>query len=513
MSTGLNLGWPMVPGAQSPTKLPQARRNVASNQCNWPNQQVSSVTSNVRHYAKMRRVPLNATWRGFELTYYNGVLTNGGVAAGPWQKEQRGEIYIPRLGSYYSMKLDGGEDWKNAPGSHVKVAVRPDVELLPGEIFYERSRELGPSGSQTYITSHGTASYRLEGLLQSTDPSVNYIGERIQKEANGAVYTPVLSGTTLMGATKVSGGRGYSGGPLVIAVDPDGLPYGRIVTVGYTVVDGAGASSTYVMTATGSQLLDWGPRTYLVVVAGGGFGGTNSIYAACLVTALPSNPVVSLWRKGDSIDIAWTSADPTGDMNGNYGAHEIAIDSRVGTFTFSLSGLRASGAASATMYAPLEAAVEAAGINWEDTLGEISLGTNDLVDQALTATQLANLNAPHANRLRAKGARVAFATLYPRFPAGADSSTLVGQTPDEVGFALNGSAMQYNDMVRGQTNGMKSDWDCGDRNSIVAEPTALNKWRVDQGTIATDKIHPNRTVGYPLIVPVLKAKYQAVGLP
>lgn len=496
---------PLVHSASYVTAGSRAEIALASNGLSFMKTNTSS-TSNVRHQQKMRRVPnAGASFSDIRLIYTNFTVTNGGTTNPAFEKSITAEIKY--LGVYYPVTFSGSAVGAVPIGGQLVSDSVAGLILPANATFYERVREVGPSGSQAYIYGHNARSYLGEGQIAGTDTGVTYIGA-VTKEGDGARFTPVIDGGQQMtGTTLVAAGTGYTSAPSFSGVDPDVVPP-RVVSLGFGNRTGTTVTSLTFNDALGhANRQGWGVNSFLAVTGGGSMASNTAIYCASVITGVPSVPVVSMARIGDSIDAGFTSADSTGDLAGNYGIFERAIANRYGSVSLSLAGNTAAGHLLSAAHTKMLTAL--AGIRITHAL--IALGSNDIASNGFTAANVAASNVTIAAIWRALGARVSFATLLPRFPLNTPCGTLVAQTPDETGFAIGGHADTFNGWLAAQSNGLTRDWALIGGRAAYADAVETNKWRVDQGSaLSTDAIHPNggaTAIGIPFGATQLTASF------
>jgi hypothetical protein len=456
-------------------------RAVASNGLAFPYTNTAS-TNNVRFYQKYRRVPSSSGFTNIELTYANFLAIDGGESTSslPSFTLQAEILYN---GTYYPVTFSGATSTTLVPGNYVTSDNVSGLALPANAVFYERVRTVGPSGSQNYLISNGANEALLEGALSTTSSSVNYLGGG---EGHGGACTFTINGSGTITAGQVTaGGVNYTSAWSIAAVDPSTGPNGTVSTVGFS----NGAHTTITISSGGSG---WSSQTYCVPIGGGGFGQNTAVYAAALISGVPTTPgVSSLMIIGDSIARGYGASDSSGDLAGNYGIYERAVGNRFGVASVSFIGNTAAGealpAAHSRMFAILAPVI---------THALIALGTNDIAGNGYSAATVAAANETTEQELKALNSniKVSFATLVPQ--TSGTWSTLGGQTPVS-GFTSGGAADTYNGYVRADTNGVVSDWNYLDPRTLFQDATSTDLWRVDQGQITNDGIHPNLSIGEP----------------
>jgi hypothetical protein len=473
--------------AMGPVTAQAAPQRIAmSNGLVFPyTNQVSA--GNVRHYQKLRVVPTSgkATYSNIQLTYANFEAINGGESTSFQPVTIQAEILYN--GTYYPVTFNGQRSATISGGGYVTGSVA-GLSLLSGAEFYERVRLVGAPGSQKYLVSHGARRALLEGALATTDTNVNFLGG---KEGHGATCSFVIQSGKITSGTIKTQGSNYTSAGTVVAFDPTTQAE---TAVGYASQSG-GKMSSIVLTSGGSNISS---GTKCLITGGGGFGINAAIYAASLITGIPSvDGLTSLLIVGDSIARGYGSTDSLGDAAGNYGIFERAVENRYATVSTALPGNTATAyknlSSHARMYQIILPYVTHAMIN---------LGTNDIA-MGYSASSITGANTAIAAELRKAGIKVSFVTLLPR-----DSgtfTTLSGQTP-VTGFGSNGYADTYNTWLRGGTNGLTSDWGVIEARTVYQDGSDKDKWRVN-AVMTNDGIHPNVNVGIPFGASQLAARF------
>lgn len=375
------------------------------------------------------------------------------------------------------------------------------------------------------ITSHAGTTKRADGSIASQNISADYtIGVGIAYGAKA--LAPVINSSgvvTSIAKDPNSLGANYSAG-LQLAIDygPSGVNTSGQLSPGATTASGYGVQSGGVLSSitvtgggTGANPNN-PPTAYLggTGTAGAGFGNSTASYGPCSIIGIPDDKSVqSVLLNGDSICSGYGSVDSGGDIAGNYGVYEQALQNKCGVLNWSVVGESAAGYISNnTKSLALLTYLCNRGLRLDSYV--IALGTNDFNQNTASnviaavqswVTAIAALVKAIQPSVRVIGTTVIPATTsIDSFVTIANQTTIV-VSGSSLNYQAGGRVSQYNTAMLNGTGCPTLDGVI-DLASVIGDVTTPSKFKV-AGTFYTksvtataftgDGVHPNVATGIP----------------
>jgi len=510
---------------------------LVANNCRFP-QNINTSAQWVHNcWTKHRSGPTGFS-RGVYATFVNGQTSTN-------SEQSAGYNFNLRCGIYVNGEFVRGV-WLSNPASVDSLIDRAwgrdtaffDVSIPPNTDFYVTNRrvaeDLGVAGSYNVITSTGGATKRADGVIGGTSTAIDYtLGVGIAYGAKA--LAPVINAAGVVTSIPVdpnNRGTGYSGGgnfatdygPSGIAKAGSLVP-GATAPGGYTNSSGGGISSVSV--TGGGTGMDYNEpfAAYLggVGTATSGFGNTTASYGPCAIFGPPDGPSISVLDIGDSITNGYGSVDGLGDVYGNFGCYEQALQNKCGVMVSAQNGDGFVSYGNYTNRFSVFSYLAGLGLRIDKFI--LGFGANDFNSSAsasiLPDTQI-NAGA-WVTKIKSYWpySKAILTTILPCTTTTDGGVTTANQTPITIGsgtpnFAAGGRVSQYNAAILNGTGVVGQDGYL-DVAGIVADSTTPSKWRVagefylaavtatafstpETVSVPNTMIHPNVAVGIPYIV-------------
>lgn len=368
------------------------------------------------------------------------------------------------------------------------------IRITSGKEFKVYTRRVAAEvlGSYNHMTNTSGQTFRQDGLIQGSDPTVDYtMGAGI---AYGATYlTPVISGGAITSIPIDPNAKGinYTAGQNVFcyyggagANTPGALVPGTGAGAGgFCNFSGSngGTSSTITLGSGGSGYNSSNPPICGcggAGTAGTGFGTPTSNYGPSAIVAIPDRPIASVVVDGDSIAAGFTSVDGNGDIKGSHGLWEQYIAGKVGVVKVATAGESLLGRLSVgTRRTAFVQDILNQGVQISHVI--IQLGTNDFLTNtnsnvvSVTQGYLGTLRDTYKNMGIPK---VYGATVAPALTSGSNKVDLSLMTPFNVNHNAGGRVASYNTALLAGTPAMDGVVDIA---AVLADPGTPNLPRVN----------------------------------
>ncbi len=477
--------------------------------------------------------------KGLYASFINGLMSTNSEQNAFYDFVLRAGIYVPSLGKFVQgvflsnsgTQVTLAKDW-GTDTAYFNIAIPPNTD------FYITNRRVaadnGVAGTYSVLTTTAGRTFRADGIISGTNPADDFtLGVGIAYGAG--VLAPVINASGVITSIPIDPlrrGTGYSGG-LQLAPYYGGAD---INTVGANM-EGTTSWSGYGNTSGGSissvTTLGGGtgfnpnnPPSFHVGgtgTAATGFGSNTATWGPSAIFGEADSYITSVLLIGDSITAGYGSVDGAGDINGNFGIYERALNNRCGVLVDACSGNQAAGYTG-------NSTRRQAFYNYLKNLGvvvdkfAILLGTNDFVTNAnsdvVTAVQSANSGIAATIQAVWSGADPILGTIPPVCTTTDGGITTANQTVWQTGFggtpnfAANGRVATYNTSVRNGT-AFAAQRGFVDAAIMLSDSSAREKWRVagefplvsatatafanpeTVGATPNTMIHPSFNVGIP----------------
>lgn len=371
------------------------------------------------------------------------------------------------------------------------------VTIKGGDGFYITTRtvadDAGAAGTYALMFNSGGRSSRRDGIMYSTDPTVDYT------MGVGVCYGHTYNAATVNGSGNVTGanlvlsGIGCTSGlNLDIYCGGAGCNTPGAVSPGY----GAGAGGYCTNTGSnggqvatiflnGNQGNDYSSVNPPIVGCGGagtaasGFGTNTALYTASVVAGIPSKPISSILLFGDSNVTGFAAVDGLGNINGSEGMFQQWLEKTAGTTKIASVGTSCVGfAQNKTRQEAFMTDLVNNGVRITDVINE--MGSNDFLGTVggSILSQVTACNQARNTFFKTLGAKVWQTTISPQVTSAGSKVDVSAMVPYNANYNLGGIVTQYNTAV----NALGVNNDAAIDTSIIAsnpDPLYANMPRVD----------------------------------
>jgi hypothetical protein len=505
---------------------------LVANNCRWPISYNNSSQWVHNCWTKHRAGPTGFK-KGVYALFVNGItITNGEVNAG--------YDFNLRCGIYVNGKFTRGV-WLSNSASVDSLLARTwgydvaffDVEVPPNTDFYITNRRAatdnGAAGTYSVITNTAGATKRVDGVMGGTDLAVDFtLGVGVAYGAKA--LAPVINAAGAITSIPIdpnNKGTGYTlGGSFAVDYGPSGInKAGSLVPGltgpgGYTNPSGGGVGSITITAGGTGMNYNEPPAVYVggVGTPGSGFGNTTASYGPSCIFGAPDGDSLSVILFGDSITAGYGSVDATGDVNGNFGCYEQALQNKCGVMVSAQSG--DSFAGTITNYTKRKGILQYLynlGLRIDKFV--LAFGANDFNQNAnsdvLSFTQSGAAQWIVMIKAIFPEAAAITTTVPPECTSTDGFITTANQTPITIGFggtpnfAAGSRVAQYNAAILNGT-GVAGQDGFIDIAGTIGDPTTPSKWRVAgefylaavtaAAFCENDGVHPSVAAGIPYLV-------------
>jgi hypothetical protein len=356
------------------------------------------------------------------------------------------------------------------------------VSLKAGDNFYINTRQVaadaGAAGTYTHIWNTGGTNSRQDGVIYSTDPTIDLTMDAGICSSHHYGKATVNGSGNITAANITSAGINCTAGLPLFAYcgaagcdTPGALnPGSGWGSGGYCVNSGTKGGQISAVYDGGNQGNDYSSANPPIFGCGGsgtlasGFGTNTSLYTAAAVVGIPSKPVASALLFGNSNVAGFSAVDGIGNINGSHGMYQQALDTVVGTMKLAITGETAGGwNGNSTRQKAFLADMVANGVQFTHVINNVA--DNDFLGNLNTDVIAATSAAVSAQnsyfRTLFGGAKIYLATISPQVAAAGGTTDPTTISPYNANYTFGGNTAGgsttnveiYNNQVRAMAYG------------------------------------------------------------